>query len=56
MQVPITELSVDPIAALKFNWFKINVSGNLDWDVIFVNVFVSVNENFSKGVRRLLDG
>ena len=52
--MPITELSVDPIAVSEFNWFKINMSGNLNWDVIFVNISVSVNENSLESVRRLL--
>ena len=52
--MPIAESSVDLIAISEFNWFGINISGNLNWDVIFAGVFVNVSENFLKGVRRLL--
>ena len=52
----IAELSVDFVAVSEFDWFGINVSGNLDWDVIFISASVNVGENFLKGVRRLLDG
>ena len=52
--MPITESSVDPMAASEFNWFKINMSGDFNWDVIFINASVNVSKNFSKGVRRLL--
>ena len=45
---------MDPVAALKFDWFKINMSGNLNWDVIFINVSVNVNKIFSKSVKCLL--
>ena len=45
---------MDPIAISEFDWFRIDISGNLNWDVIFVNAFVSVNENFLKSVKRLL--
>ena len=30
------------------------MSDNLNWDIILINAFVSVNENSSAGVRRLL--
>ena len=52
--MPITELLIDPMAASEFDWFGINMSGNLDWDIILTNAFVNVNKNFSKSVRRLL--
>ena len=37
-----------------FNWFKINISGNFNQDIIFTNVSVGVNKNFLKSVKRLL--
>ena len=52
--MPITESSVDFITVLKFDWFGINMSGNLNWDIIFVNVSVNINKKFLKSVRRLL--
>ena len=42
------------MAALEFDQFGINMSGNLNWDIIFVSAFVSVSENFLKSVMRLL--
>ena len=45
---------MDPMAASEFDQFRMDMSGNLNWDVIFISVSVSVNENFLKGVRRLL--
>ena len=32
------------------------MSGNFDWDIIFINVFVNVNKKFLKSVKRLLGG
>ena len=45
---------MDPVAVSEFDWFRINISDNLNWDTILINAFVNVNENFSKSVRRLL--
>ena len=42
------------MAVSEFDWFRMDMSGNLNWDVIFVNASVNVNENFLKGVIRLL--
>ena len=47
---------MDPVTVSEFDWFRMDISGDFDWDVIFVNVFISVNENFLKSVRRLLGG
>ena len=52
--MPITESSVDPMAASEFDWSEMDMSGNLDWDVIFTGASVNVNKNSLKGVRRLL--
>ena len=49
----IAESSVDFTAVSEFDWFKMDVSGDFDWDVIFAGASVSVGENFLKGVRRL---
>ena len=54
--MPITESLMDPMAASEFDWSGIDMSGNFDWDTIFVGVSVNVGENFLKGVRRLLGG
>ena len=54
--MPIAESLVDPVAVLEFDWFRIDVSGDFNWDVIFISAFISVNKNFLKGVRRLLSG
>ena len=45
---------MDSITTLKFDWSKIDVSGNLNWDAIFINVSVNVSKKFLEGVRRLL--
>ena len=38
-----------------FNQFKIDISGNFNQDIIFINVFIGVNKNFLKSVKRLLN-
>ena len=53
--MPITELLIDPMAISEFNWFGINMSGNFNWDVIFVNASVNVGKSFLKGVKRLFN-
>ena len=45
---------MDSVTASEFDQFRINVSGNLNQDVIFINASVNVGENFLKGVKRLL--
>ena len=50
----IAESSVNFIAVSEFDWFRIDISGNFNWDVIFTSASVNVSENFLKGVRRLL--
>ena len=47
---------MDLVAILKFDWFRINMSGDLNWDAIFTGASVNVSEIFSKSVRRLLGG
>ena len=54
--MPVTELSVDFMVVSEFDWFRIDVSGDFNWDAIFAGASVNVGENFSEGVRRLLSG
>ena len=54
--MPIAESSVDPVAVSEFDWSGMDVSGDLDWDVILASASVSVSENSSEGVRRLSGG
>ena len=50
------EASVDPKVISDLNWFRMDISGDFNWDTIFINVFIGVNKNFLKGVKRLLSG
>ena len=59
VQVPVTELSSMPAASgvgMEVNQSTLGVSDDLNWDAILAAFSVSVGENFSKGVRRLLGG
>ena len=42
------------MAASEFDWFRMDMSGDFNWDAIFINVSVNVNKKILKGVRRLL--
>ena len=52
--MPIAKSSANLAAVSEFNWFRIDMSGDFNWDAILTSASVSVSKNFSKGVRRLL--